>query len=1043
VILVAFAGACGGETSRPADAGFRDGGGIDGGLADGGLADGGVADGGRTDGGIDPVDPRNPTRDSDCDGLSDAEELSTTYPGRRTTDPLNPDTDGDGIPDGVEVGRTASVDPNCTSFVGDADPTTRTDPTNPDSDADGVPDGTEDANRNGRVDPGETDPRDRDSDRDGVVDRDDACPTVRGLPANRGCPSGIDGGAGDGGLADSDGDGLTDQDEVTVTGTDPRNPDTDGDGLTDGAEVLVHHTNPNRVDTDCDGLTDADEVSRTYAGGRKTNPLSADTDGDGIPDGVEAGVTVNPDPVNCPNVRLDADPATTTDPTSPDSDGDGLADGIEDRNQNGRVDPAGDGGPAETDPNNPSDGQAGDGGVVAQACRTDQLREVLFKAETSYNVQTARVPSFAEVRDVAVNGTGVGALYFDATNGIAAFALTKVPAGATVLAEETAARAVLDGIGAVGAPVTQSITTWDGLPAVLGRYDWNATGDLKSDVNAAVTGLLGNPAGLTGLFPDMAGMVGPYKLRVEYVRRSAQQAVIVGALARSSGFDAQQEIRLQDLANGTALADAYDEKSAQCDRFLSAPLGKVDFLWVIDNSGSMGDDQDALSAAATEVATQLGNASLDWRMAVAYTDLHLNPSSTTSADTCPGAPGPGRRRICPFTRNIDQFRNGTAQCAYVKAGTCGSGSERGFHGARIAIETFLGIGSRSCEPVPGAECNLRPDAQLVVIFFTDTGDQTTAAPPGQPDNSVGSWASYFGDYDPNRSGAQRALVHGILCPGRQSVTLPDGGVEGPCTDNLLDPALYDRYSQLVSRMGGVEGSIRDSDQAQLPQTITQILNAVIAQVSPYQLTRPPISATLKVVMQKMVSGQLQVVEVPRHPTDGFEFDGAENSVVLRGSFLPDAPGRDIAVSYRYWVDRQPPTTTCPPCSPPRTCNPGTGQCECPASCDGSPQPSPRHRCDPLTCTWACDSACNGTCSSYQTCNTESCACECVQSASCPPGFRFSPTACDCICDTEALGCNLQRYDLDPLACTCTCKPDCGGCAASSPCNTSVCRCIAQ
>src|SRR5438094_7857997 len=95
---------------------------------------------------------------------------------------------------------------------------------------------------------------------------------------------------------------------------------------------------------------------------------------------------------------------------------------------------------------------------------------------------------------------------------------------------------------------------------------------------------------------------------------------------------------------------------------------KVDFLWIIDNSQSMAGEQSVLSAAADDIANQLANARcpIDWRMAVAYTDLHLPPSAT---DTCPGAPGPGRRRLCPFTTDLNVFRNGTPQCAYVKAGT--------------------------------------------------------------------------------------------------------------------------------------------------------------------------------------------------------------------------------------------------------------------------------------------------------------------------------------------------------------------------------------
>jgi hypothetical protein len=1056
-----------------ATTGVGDGGGGDGGVADGGAPpDGGALDGGagRDGGTIDPGDPLNATRDTDCDGLSDAEELSTTYAQRRQTDPTNADTDGDGIPDGVEVGRTSSVDARCTSFVGDADPATRTDPTNRDSDGDGLADGVEDANRNGRVDPGETDPDRPDSDGDGLSDGSEVAlgtnPVLRDTDGD-GIPDGIevnvthtsptnpdtDGdGLPDGAedrnwngvvdpgetnplvrdnpATDTDGDGLSDDDERNRYGTDPNLRDTDGDGLSDGEEVLTHRTNPLRKDSDCDGLTDGEEISRLYGGSRKTDPLNPDSDGDGLPDGLEAGVTVNPDPTNCPNVRLDACPAATTDPTMADTDGDGLLDGVEDANQNGCVDPAGGGRPAERDPNNSNDG----GGVVSEACNIAQLRQVLFKIETTYNVQTARVPSFTEVSDLAVGGQSVGALFFDATNGVAAFVVTKSPAGADAAAEETAGRAAFNAVGAIGAPVTQSITSWDALPAVLGRYDWGGSGDLKTKVNSAVSGLLGNPAGLTGLFSGSAGLAGPHKLRVEYVRRSGQQAVVMGAAARSTGFDAAQEIRLQDVANGTPLADAFDDKSAQCDRFNATAPAKVDFLWVIDNSGSMGDDQDALSRAATEVGNQLAGANIDSRMAVAYTDSNRTPSADAGADRCSGAPGPGRRRVCPFTSDISVFQNGTSECAYVKAGTCGSGTETGFAGAVAALQKLL-AGS-GCEPVPNTQCSLRSDAQLVIIFFTDTGEQTTTNAPGQSGNTVQNWVNYFSDYDTSTAGAQRAQTHGILCPGRTNVQT-DAGTQGPCTDNVTDLSLYDRYVDLINAMGGVQGSIRDADQAQLPQTITQILNAVIGSVSPYQLTKPPISSTLKVVMER-AAGNL---EVPRDPTNGFDYDGPSNSITLRGSFLPDAPGREVAVSYRYWVDRQaPPTIQCPPCDPPLVCSPQTGVCECPADC-GVTQPSPRHRCEPISCTWVCAADCNGTCGAYQGCNVGSCACECLPSATCAPGFRFNPSVCDCVCDTEALACDQSRFDIDPVNCTCTCKPNCGGCSESSPCNPSLCRCV--
>src|SRR5205085_3190750 len=103
--------------------------------------------------------------------------------------------------DGVELGRTSSVSGSgCPPLNGDADPRTHTSPVNPDSDGDGIPDGVEDANHNGRVDMGETDPLSRDSDGDGVPDGiEDANHNGR-----------VDMGEADPRVRDTDGDGISD-----------------------------------------------------------------------------------------------------------------------------------------------------------------------------------------------------------------------------------------------------------------------------------------------------------------------------------------------------------------------------------------------------------------------------------------------------------------------------------------------------------------------------------------------------------------------------------------------------------------------------------------------------------------------------------------------------------------------------------------------------------------------------------------------------------------------------------------------------------------
>jgi len=110
---------------------------------------------------------------------------------------LDPDSDGDGLWDGTELGDDCSAratDASRRHCVADADMgATRTSPVNPDTDFGGRKDGDEDVNHDGAIDRGETDPNDPRDDRvgqpcasDADCDDDECKPTEdSGLPVAR------------------------------------------------------------------------------------------------------------------------------------------------------------------------------------------------------------------------------------------------------------------------------------------------------------------------------------------------------------------------------------------------------------------------------------------------------------------------------------------------------------------------------------------------------------------------------------------------------------------------------------------------------------------------------------------------------------------------------------------------------------------------------------------------------------------------------------------------------------------------------------------
>lgn len=189
---------------------------------------------------------------------------------------------------------------------------------------------------------------------------------------------------------------------------------------------------------------------------------------------------------------------------------------------------------------------------------------------------------------------------------------------------------------------------------------------------------------------------------------------------------------------------------------------KIDLLFVIDDSGSMCQEQRALTTAFADVVEAFTN--IDYRIAVVSTDLQAETRGQFLAKPAPAiAPlnclDMDEEPIVPNTADCAALYETLADPAIVRAdqvpddatlaqwfrcnttlGTDGDGFEKGLGAVVLATQctgpnadrfaaccTADGAFDPTCQQGGPAPQFLRPDAQLAVVFVTDENDCTDAS----------------------------------------------------------------------------------------------------------------------------------------------------------------------------------------------------------------------------------------------------------------------------------------------------------------------------
>jgi hypothetical protein len=331
---------------------------------------------------------------------------------------------------------------------------------------------------------------------------------------------------------------------------------------------------------------------------------------------------------------------------------------------------------------------------------------------------------------------------------------------------------------------------------------------------------------------------------------------------------------LVDPADTTVLGDGVltvglvgrgKTRPTQQDRFLQENQSKVDVLFVIDNSGSMAEEQQSMAQNFASFLSWAQRNKVDYHIAVTTTGIDAAPGGWS---VCPGgADGGEGGRLFPVSGNSPRIitpRTPSAEAVFannVRVGIC-HWDEHGLEAAYKALSPPLVNNAddpRSPVPADGNLGFLRDDAKLAVVFLSDEDDSSPGA------------VSYYETFFKALKGNNPALLSFSAIVGPEDLrSCPTASGSGS------------RYIALARATDGVVENICTPDWAASLEKLGQ--NTFGARRS-FELTETPADPAAITVN---VNGAPQ--------TTGWSYDAGLNAIVFTADGVPP-PGSIIDVTY--------------------------------------------------------------------------------------------------------------------------------------------------
>jgi hypothetical protein len=579
-----------------------------------------------------------------------------------------------------------------------------------------------------------------------------------------------------------------------------------------------------------------------------------------------------------------------------------------------------------------------------------------FPCTDSMLVVDAKVSIHSELR--TMDNKVPGAMVVDPDLDVAAVVISKAPSsGVRSAAQQRDAdqQRVLSALGTLTGPRSRTFANFEGFTADQSHYSIVLRQPTTARALAAqlASALLGGAA-LTGAAPSAGTAGGKAFVDLLTVYRSSTRVVMLAAVAVQDTLGDAAEVRLDELSDGTNLARHDSFTRHVCDVFNGKSNNKVDILWVMDDSGSMRDDQEQVRAAGQAMADVLASGGVDYRLAVARM-YAPDRTSTQRGDLV--APG--------WTNDVNVFKQ------IIVVGASG-GWEYGLKTGILAIDRMLPKTPAGTAPSPS---KLRGDANLVVVHMSDERDQDVQ------DAACGGVMNHENDQtfcnDPSGQSVVDNYIHQYQA--RDAVTFAIVGDEPHgCTEtgSMQTSEPGQGYVEVANAVGGKFGSLCGD----MHQNVIDVARVATGVSSNFPLSHIPASSTIKIAAGDANTAR----QVTRSRTNGWDYDPSTNRIIFYGTGRP-MKGEDVVIGYRRidWAHNgsRPPDacdlcaggTACDPtldtaycapicgdviCADGMTCQPDSASCGTPTTPVMNPPPTPSTTCGSMTC--ANGQVCNST-----------------------------------------------------------------------------------